>query len=249
MNTPRPVDVSSAADSFFIMNKSSVLSRHTVSTLALAAMVSLGLSNCTTTNPYTGEQQVSKTAAGAGIGTLVGAGLGAIIGNNTGDGDAGRGALIGAGIGLVGGGGIGQYMDQQETLIRRQLQGTGVSVTREGNNLILNMPNDVTFSVASANLQPQVTSTLDSVALVLNKFDKTLVTVEGHTDSDGSNSYNQTLSEQRALSVANYLASRKVNGQRLIVKGFGETQPIASNSSSAGKAQNRRVEIHIVPQQ
>lgn len=249
MNTPHSVDVLFLADRFNLMNRQFVLSRQAISNLALAGLVALGLSNCTTTNPYTGEQQVSKTAAGAGIGTLVGAGLGAIIGNNTGDGDAGRGALIGAGLGAVGGGGIGQYMDQQETLIRRQLQGTGVSVTREGNNLILNMPNDVTFNVASANLQPQVTSTLDSVALVLNKFDKTLVTVEGHTDSDGSNSYNQSLSERRALSVANYLASRRVNGQRLIPKGFGETQPIASNGSNAGKAQNRRVEIHIVPQQ
>ncbi|MGJ8726189.1 MAG: OmpA family protein [Roseibacillus sp.] len=216
---------------------------------ALAAASVLGLSNCTTTNAYTGQQQISKTAAGAGIGTLVGAGLGAIIGNNTGDGDAGRGALIGAGAGLLAGGGIGQYMDQQEALIRRQLEGTGVSVTREGNNIILNMPQDITFDVGQDALRSEMTGALNSVALVLNKFDKTMVTVEGHTDSDGSNSYNQNLSERRALRVSNYLASRSVNGQRLITRGYGETQPIASNSSSAGKAQNRRVEVHIVPSQ
>ncbi|MBK1832429.1 OmpA family protein [Roseibacillus ishigakijimensis] len=227
-------------------NKTAILRR---GVQASALSVLFALVSCTTTNPYTGQQQVSKTAAGAGLGTLAGAGLGAIIGNNVGDGDAGRGALIGAGIGALAGGGIGQYMDQQEALIRRQLQGTGVSVTRQGNDIILNMPNDVTFSVASANLQPRVTNTLDSVALVLNKFDRTLVTVEGHTDSDGGTSYNQNLSEQRALSVANYLSSRRVNPQRLIVRGYGESQPIASNSSQAGKAQNRRVEIHIVPQQ
>lgn len=212
-------------------------------------MVALTLANCTTTNPYTGEEQVSKTAGGAAIGTLVGAGLGAIIGNNTGDGDAGRGALIGAGAGLLAGGGIGQYMDQQEALIRRQLQGTGVSVTREGNNIILNMPQDITFGVAQDSLRSDMANTLNSVALVLNKYDKTLVTVEGHTDSDGSNSYNQNLSERRALRVSNYLASRRVAPQRLITRGYGETQPVASNGSAAGKAQNRRVEIHIVPQQ
>lgn len=218
-------------------------------TATLSSLAALAISSCTTTNPYTGEQQLSKTAAGAGIGTLLGAGLGAVIGNNTGDGDAGRGALIGAGVGLLAGGGIGQYMDQQEALIRRQLEGTGVSVTREGNNIILNMPQDITFAVAQDSLRPEMTNTLNSVALVLNKYDKTLVTVEGHTDSDGSNSYNQNLSERRALRVSNYLASRRVNAQRLITRGYGETQPIVSNSNATNKAQNRRVEVHIAPQQ
>lgn len=231
-----------------MMKAANTPSRH-LKALALGSAMTLGLSNCTTTNPYTGEQQVSKSAAGAGIGTLLGAGLGAIIGNNTGDGDAGRGALIGAGAGFLGGLGVGQYMDQQEALIRRQLQGTGVSVTREGNNIILNMPQDITFDVAQDSLRPEMANTLDSVALVLNKYDKTLVTVEGHTDSDGSHSYNQNLSERRALRVSNYLASRRVQPQRLITRGYGETQPIASNGSRAGKAQNRRVEIHIVPRQ
>ena len=226
-----------------------LFSNRTLKASALAGVSVFAFTNCTTTNAYTGEQQVSKTAAGAGIGTLVGAGLGAIIGNNTGDGDAGRGALIGAGAGLLAGGGIGQYMDQQEALIRNQLRGTGVSVTREGNNIILNMPQDITFGVAQDTLRSEMANTLNSVALVLKKFDKTAVTVEGHTDSDGSNSYNQNLSERRALTVANYLASQGVNGQRLIPRGYGETQPIASNGSSAGKAQNRRVEIHIVPTQ
>lgn len=231
------------------MTQPSSLSRRALKISALASICALGLSNCTTTNAYTGERQISKTAAGAGVGTLLGAGLGAIIGNNTGDGDAGRGALIGAGIGALAGGGIGQYMDQQEALIRQQLQGTGVSVTREGNNIVLNMPQDITFGSGQSSLRSEMANTLNSVALVLNKFDKTQVTVEGHTDSDGTNSSNQSLSERRALSVANYLASRKVNGQRLIPRGYGETQPIASNGNSAGKALNRRVEVHIVPNQ
>lgn len=231
------------------MNKQTCHSPLTFKALALAGIVVITLSNCTTTNPYTGEQQISKTTAGAGIGTLLGAGLGAIIGNNTGDGDAGRGALIGAGTGFIAGGGVGQYMDQQEALIRRQLEGTGVSVSREGNNIILNMPQDITFAVGQDSLRSDMANTLNSVALVLKKFEQTVVTVEGHTDSDGSNSYNQDLSERRALRVSNYLASQSINAQRLITRGFGETQPVASNANSAGKAQNRRVEIHIVPNQ
>ena len=140
-------------------------------------------------------------------------------------------------------------MDQQEALIRQQLQGSGVTVTRDGDNIVLNMPQDITFDVAQDALRPEMANTLNSVALALNKFDKTLVNVGGHTDSDGSNSYNQNLSERRSLAVGNYLASQQVNPQRLIVRGYGEAQPIASNSSSTGKAQNRRVEIHIVPNQ
>ena len=217
--------------------------------VALAGLFTVSLSNCTTTNPYTGEQQLSKSAAGAGIGTLVGAGLGALIGQHAGNGDGGRGALIGAGVGFLAGGGIGQYMDQQEALIRNQLRGSGVSVTRQGNNLVLNMPQDVTFDVAQDNLRPEMAGTLDSVAVVLNKFDKTAITVAGHTDSDGSQSYNQNLSERRALRVANYLGSRSVAQQRLFTQGHGESHPIAANSSSQGKAQNRRVEVHIVPNQ
>ena len=231
------------------MTKEHLFSSSALKGLTLASLCAFSLSNCTTSNAYTGEQQVSKTAVGAGLGALAGAGLGAIIGNNTGNGDGGRGALIGAGIGLLAGGAVGQYMDQQEALIRQELQGTGVSVTRQGNNIILNMPQDITFGSGQASLRPEMASTLNSVALVLNKFDQTSVTVRGHTDSDGSHAYNQNLSENRALSVSNYLANQRVNGQRLITQGFGETQPIASNNSSAGKAQNRRVEVHIVPNQ
>ncbi|NNM28232.1 MAG: OmpA family protein, partial [Akkermansiaceae bacterium] len=139
--------------------------------------------------------------------------------------------------------------DQQEAAIREQLRGTGVSVTRQGNNIILNMPHDITFDVARDDIRSDFAGTLDSVALVLNKFNRTLVNVNGHTDSDGGTSYNQDLSERRASSVAQYLTSRRVDPRRLIVRGFGESSPIASNATSSGKAQNRRVEIHIVPRQ
>ncbi|MCH1503362.1 MAG: OmpA family protein [Verrucomicrobiales bacterium] len=215
--------------------------------LASAALLSLALVSCQTVDPYTGEQKLSKTASGAGIGAALGAGLGAVIGNNTGDGNAGQGALIGAALGAGLGGGIGNYMDRQEAAIRAELEGTGVSVTRNGNNIILNMPHDITFDVADDRLRSDFGRTLNSVAIVLRKFDKTLINVDGHTDSDGGADYNQALSERRAASVARFIESRGVNGQRLIVRGYGESRPIASNNSSAGKAQNRRVELHIAP--
>lgn len=222
---------------------------HRTASLSLVSVVALGLLGCTTTNPYTGEQQVSRTAAGAGIGAASGAVLGAIVGNNSGSGDQGKGAAWGAMAGALIGGGIGQYMDMQEEAIRAQLQGTGVSVTRSGNNIILNMPHDITFDTGQDRIRSDFADTLDAVALVLNKYNRTMVNVDGHTDSDGGTSYNQGLSERRASAVASYLASRRVDSRRLIVRGYGESQPIASNSSAAGKAQNRRVEIRIVPVQ
>lgn len=199
------------------------------------------------TDPYTGEEEVSKTTQGAGIGALGGALLGAVIGNNVGDGDAGQGALIGAALGGLTGAGIGNYMDQQEAAIRAQLQGSGVSVTRSGNNLILNMPHDITFATGSDRISSDFAGTLDSVALILQKYDQTAISVNGHTDSDGAASFNQSLSERRASAVSQYLISKQVNPQRLVTRGFGETQPIAPNTSAAGKGQNRRVELHIVP--
>ena len=213
-------------------------------TLATSAFL---FTNCTTTNPFTGATQTSKTALGTGLGAVVGAGVGAIIGNNTGDGDSEKGALIGAGVGAGIGAGIGNYMDQQEAKIRQQLQSTGISVTRDGNNIILNMPENITFDVARSDLKPQFYPTLDSVTLVLNEFDKTTIAIAGHTDSDGSNSYNLNLSQNRANSVAAYLESKGVSEPRLNPIGYGEMHPVASNSNDAGKALNRRVELHIQP--
>ncbi len=200
------------------------------------------LAACTTTNPYTGEQQVSKTAGGAAIGALAGAGAGLLAG-----GDDRRNALIGAGIGALAGGAIGNFMDQQEADLRAQLQGTGISVTRNGDQIILNMPSNITFSTDQDAIQPNFYPTLNSVALVLNKYKQTLVDIYGHTDSTGDDNYNLDLSQRRAQSVASYLASQAVDSRRFLVTGLGETRPIASNGSSAGRAQNRRVEIQISP--
>jgi outer membrane protein OmpA-like peptidoglycan-associated protein len=199
-----------------------------------------------TTDPYTGEQKLSNTAVGAGAGALLGTAAGAIVGGTTSV-KTRKAMLIGAGLGALAGGGVGLYMDNQEAKLRERLRGTGVSVTRVGDNIILNMPSNITFDTDQADIKPNFYDTLNSVSLVLQEFNQTLVDVNGHTDSDGSAEYNYDLSRQRASSVAQYLVSQRVNSQRFSVQGFGESQPIASNGTSSGKAQNRRVEIQIVP--
>ena len=213
--------------------------------VALVALAATYLTACTTTDPYTGEQKVSNTAGGAAIGAGVGAVAGLLVGNNPVQ--RRNAALIGAGMGALAGGAIGNYMDTQESELRAQLQGTGVSVTRVGDRIILNMPSNVTFATDQDQVIPPFYPTLDSVALVLRKFDKTLIDVDGHTDSVGNAGYNMDLSNRRANSVANYLASRGVDPRRMSAMGYGMERPIASNASEAGRAQNRRVEISISP--
>jgi outer membrane protein OmpA-like peptidoglycan-associated protein len=212
---------------------------------AVIAVAAVYLSACTTTDPYTGEQKVSNTAGGAAIGAGVGAVAGLLIGNNPVQ--RRNAALIGAGVGALAGGAIGNYMDNQEAELRAQLQGTGVSVSRVGDRIVLNMPSNVTFATDQDQVIPPFYPTLDSVALVLRKFDKTLIDVDGHTDSVGNAGYNMDLSNRRANSVANYLAGRGVDPRRMSAMGYGLERPIASNASEMGRAQNRRVEIAISP--
>lgn len=203
------------------------------------------LAACTTTNPYTGETQVSKTASGATIGAVAGALGGLMVGGSS---RAQRNAvLIGAGVGALGGGLIGNYMDRQESELRAQLQGTGVSVTRYGDQIRLNMPGNITFNTDQDAVRQQFYPVLNSVAIVLKKFNKSLVDVGGFTDSTGSLQHNQDLSQRRALSVANYLNSQGIDGRRLSVQGYGPANPIASNGTAEGRSQNRRVEIQISP--
>ncbi|MEO0496668.1 MAG: OmpA family protein [Pseudomonadota bacterium] len=213
--------------------------------------MALILAGCTTTDPLTGQQSVNRTAQGAVIGTVGGAVAGAVVSNALGGSaaDGRRGALIGAGIGLLAGGAIGAYMDRQEALLRQKLAGTGVSVVRRGNEIILVMPSNITFASGQSAVTPSFFNTLGGVATVLQEYPKTLVDVIGHTDSDGDDNFNLNLSQQRATSVGNYLASQGVDARRLLISGRGETQPVASNATAEGKAQNRRVEIRIVPLQ
>jgi outer membrane protein OmpA-like peptidoglycan-associated protein len=212
---------------------------------AIVAVAAAFLSACTTTDPYTGEQKVSNTAGGAAIGAGMGAVAGLLIGNNPVQ--RRNAALIGAGIGALAGGAIGNYMDTQEAELRAQLEGTGISVTRNGDRIILNMPSNVTFATDQDQVIPPFYPTLDSVAIVLRKFDKTLIDVDGHTDSVGNAGYNEDLSNRRANSVANYLAARGVDPRRMSAMGYGLERPIASNATEIGRAQNRRVEIAISP--
>jgi len=184
--------------------------------LALAVAGTVALSACQTTDPYTGEQEASKTAIGAGIGALAGAA-------------------------------IGDYMDREEAELRRRLRAAGVSVHRRGDNIVLVMQSDVTFPVDGDQVNPQFYQTLSAVGEVLAEFDRTTIEVSGHTDSTGANDYNQDLSERRANSVARILAEEGVMPQRMYVIGLGETRPVASNKSASGRAQNRRVEIQIIP--
>ena len=211
-----------------------------LSVIALAVMT-FGV-GCTTINPYTGEQQTSKVVKGATIGAVAGAVAGLLT-----KGDKLDNALIGAGVGALAGGGVGYYMDVQEKKLRDKLAGTGVSVTRNGNNITLNLPSNVTFATGSADLNSQFFTTLDGVTLVLKEYDKTVIEVAGHTDNVGSEDYNKGLSQRRASSVASYLSSQGVKQARLLTVGAGETYPVASNASEAGRSQNRRVELTIVP--
>lgn len=211
----------------------------------LCAVAAALLTGCYTTNPYTGEREVSKTAKGAGIGALAGAAVGVLTGDDSKQ--RRKNALIGAGVGALAGGAVGQYMDRQEAKLRAQLQGTGVSVSRVGDTIMLNMPGNVTFQTGSADLNAGFFGVLDSVALVLKEYDKTIIDVAGHTDSVGSDATNQTLSERRANSVAGYLSSHGVESRRIATAGFGESRPVASNETAEGRQQNRRVELTLTP--
>lgn len=210
--------------------------------LVIAALAGTG---CTTVNPYTREQQTSKAATGAAIGAAVGAVAGVLTGDNSRE--RRKRALIGAGLGGLTGGGVGYYMDVQEAKLRQQLEGSGVSVTRSGDEITLNMPSNVTFATNSADLNSQFFGTLDSVALVLKEYDKTLVDVLGHTDNTGGAQLNQELSQRRAATVGNYLLGRGVAAGRIVQQGFGYSRPVATNDTAEGRQANRRVEIVLSP--
>jgi len=217
------------------------ISRYAVSILATAVITT----GCTTLDPYTREEKTSSATKGA----LIGAAAGAVVGLVSGDDAVERQqrALIGAGVGALAGGSIGYYMDRQEAELRAELEGTGVRVARIGDNVTLVMPGNVTFATNSSDLSPAFFDVLNSVGKVLAEYDQTVVEVAGHTDSTGSESYNQTLSERRASSVATYLQGQGVSNQRIITVGMGETRPVADNSTDSGRQANRRVEITMVP--
>jgi outer membrane protein OmpA-like peptidoglycan-associated protein len=213
--------------------------------LLIALAGALTISACKTLDPYTREEKTSSATKGAVIGAAGGAVIGAISGSDAQE--RRKRALIGAGVGALAGGAVGVYMDRQEAELRRELEGTGVSVTRKGDDITLNMPGNITFRTGSSDLDSQFFAVLDSVAKVVTKYDKTLVEVAGHTDSVGADDMNMRLSQRRADTVARYLMSRGINEQRLIPIGAGKTLPIASNDTESGRQANRRVELTLLP--
>src|SRR3954454_6644051 len=186
---------------------------HRFHSISAVLLVSLLLGACQTTDPYTGQQKTNNASKGVGIGAAAGAVIGALAGGSR------KSAMIGAGIGAIAGGGVGAYMDAEETKLRQQLQGTGVSVTRSGDNLVLNMPGNITFPTNQSDVKGDFFPVLNSVATVLKQYEKTLIDVVGHTDSTGALQYNMQLSQARATSVAQYLQSQGVQSVRIQTQG------------------------------
>ncbi len=198
---------------------------------------------CTTTDPYTGEQKTSKATKGA----IYGAIGGAVVGAATNKDKALENAIYGAAAGAAIGGGIGAYMDRQEQALRAELEASGVSIRRVGDQIELVMPSNITFASNQSDIKPEFYQTLNGVGKVLAKYDQTTLVIGGHTDASGSDDYNMDLSIKRAENVGNYLASQGVVSPRIRALGYGESQPVADNTSDSGKSQNRRVQILIYP--
>ena len=208
----------------------------------ICSLLAVSMLTACATDPYTGESKVSKTAWGTGIGALAGAGLGALAGGE-------KGALIGAGVGAAAGAGTGAYMDVQARKLRQELLNTGVQVQEANGQIYLIMPGNITFDSNDANIKPAFQPVLNSIAKVINEYSKTMVQVNGYTDSTGSAATNNSLSLMRANSISNYLRLRGVNGNRIVSNGYGSSNPIASNATAAGREQNRRVEIVLINRQ
>jgi len=212
---------------------------------AAAVCIVVAAAACTTLDPYTREEQTSHAQKQA----IYGAAAGAVAGLITGDSSMERKkrALVGAGIGALAGAGVGSYMDRQEAELRKELERTGVSVHRNGDQITLNMPGNITFATDSSDLNAAFFDVLNSVGKVVNEFGQTVIEVAGHTDSTGGTEYNQQLSERRANAVAAYLKTRSVRSDRIITVGAGEGHPVASNDTPDGRQRNRRVELTLVP--
>lgn len=220
------------------------MKKFTLKTMALTSALTIILAGCATTDPYTGEQKTNNTSKGAAIGAVSGAIIGATTSSKK---DRTKGVLIGAAAGGAIGAGVGNYMDKQEAALRNRLEGSGVRVVREGDNIRLVMPSNITFGVDQDQVRSDFYDTLNSVTLVLKEYKKTNIQIGGHTDSTGSDEYNQALSERRADSVARYLIAQGVASSRVWATGYGERYPVASNETDQGRQSNRRVELELIP--
>lgn len=226
------------------------MSSTTLKTTAIALATSLLLSACATGyvqqdangNP---TQQRNRTGTGALIGTAIGVAAGLLSGDSATE--RRQHAMIGAGIGALSGAAIGNYQDRQERALRERTANTGIDVQRQGDNITLNLPDGITFDFDQATLKPQFYSALNGVASTLAEYNQTMIEVVGHTDNIGSDAYNLQLSKRRADAVAAYLEAQGVQAVRIQTLGAGKAYPIADNSTEAGRAQNRRVEIRVIP--
>lgn len=223
----------------------------TPSRLILAATLAALMTGCASQNPYDNSQSsgtqssggMSKTAKYGGLGALAGAVAGAAIDHD----NRGKGALIGAAVAGAAGAGYGYYVDKQEAELRRSMEGTGVQVERQGDTIQLIMPGNITFATDSAEIASSFYSPLNNLATSFRQYNQNSIEIVGHTDSTGSHQYNMSLSQRRAQSVASYLTAQGVDASRLSTRGAGPDQPVASNASADGRAQNRRVEVTLRP--
>ncbi|MFD3301648.1 OmpA family protein [Pseudomonas sp. WS 5013] len=218
------------------------------SRLTIAAVLVALLSGCASQNPYDNQSQqssggMSKTAKYGGLGALAGAVAGAAINHD----NRGKGALIGAAVAGAAGAGYGYYVDKQEEELRRSMQGTGVEVQRQGDTIQLIMPGNITFATDSADIASSFYTPLNNLAGSFRQYNQNSIEIVGHTDSTGNHAYNMGLSQRRAQSVANYLMAQGVDASRLSTRGAGPDQPVASNATADGRAQNRRVEVTLRP--
>jgi len=215
--------------------------------LAISTVGILALSGCETLDACTGQSKTSNTAKGAGVGASIGVALAYVNNRDKSSSDRKKAMLKGAGIGAIAGGSVGYYMDTQEAKLRKQLRSTGVSVERDGDNINLIMPSNITFKTGGYTMNNSFYDVMDSVVLVVQEFDKTIIVSAGHTDSQGTDSSNKLLSQRRAMAVAGYLQQKGVVDARIETIGFGENQPVANNGTSEGRSLNRRVEISLFP--
>jgi len=228
------------------------MKRTAIQGISVALASALVLSACATGGSYVQRdqygnptEQQNRTGRGALIGTAVGVAAGLLSGSSATE--RRQHAMIGAGIGALSGAAIGNYQDRQERALRERTANTGIDVRRDGDNITLNLPDGITFDFNQSTLKPQFYSALNGVAKTLGEYNQTMIEVVGHTDSIGSDAVNQRLSEQRAASVAAYLTAQGVQSERIETLGAGKKYPIADNSTEAGRSQNRRVEIRVVP--
>ena len=216
--------------------------------ISMVAAMTASLSGCKTLDAYTGEEKTSSATKGGAIGATIGAVIGYVSAKDKSSRERRKAILAGGAIGGVSGAAIGGYMDKQEAKLREQLASTGVSVTRNGDEVVLNMPGNITFATGKSDLNTDFHAVLDSVILVAKEFDQTLIEVAGHTDSVGSEESNQKLSYYRAMSVGRYLMDQgEIEFDRVMTVGRGELSPIADNNTAEGRALNRRVELTLIP--